>query len=179
MRDSVKILILLSVSFLLLELENRVDEIVPMSGLLAIMTVGIVVKKQYGVLAERLSVRYNRLWVAAEVFLFVLVGATVNLKYAAAAGVFAVLLIIVGLVFRMVGVFISLLKTNLTLKERMFCMAAYTPKATVQAAIGSIPLTMGLPCGQIVLTVAILSILITAPFGALCIDHCYSKWLKR
>ncbi len=179
MRDSVKILILLSVSFLLLELENRVDEIVPMSGLLAIMTVGIVVKKQYGVLADRLSARYNKLWVAAELFLFVLVGATVDLKYAVAAGVSAVLLIVAGLAFRMVGVSAALLKTNLTRKERMFCMTAYTPKATVQAAIGAIPLTMGLPCGQIVLTVAVLSILITAPFGAVCIDRCYCKWLSR
>lgn len=179
MRDSVKILILLSVSFLLLELENRVDEIVPMSGLLAIMTVGIVVKKQYGVLADRLSARYNKLWVAAELFLFVLVGATVDLKYAVAAGVSAALLIVAGLAFRMVGVSAALLKTNLTRKERMFCMTAYTPKATVQAAIGAIPLTMGLPCGQIVLTVAVLSILITAPFGAVCIDRCYCKWLTR
>lgn len=177
MRDSVKILITLSFSFLLLELQNRLEGIVPISGLLAIMSLGIAIKQMHSALAARLSNKYNKLWVAAEVFLFVLVGATVDLRYAAAAGVFAVLLVMGALVFRMSGVAISLVRTNLTRKEKCFCMIAYTPKATVQAAIGAIPLTMGLACGQTVLTVAVLSILITAPFGAICIDKLYKKLL--
>lgn len=177
MRDSVKILIILSISFLLLELQNRLESIIPISGLLAIMSLGIVIKQTYSVLAQRLSGKYNKLWVAAEVFLFVLVGATVDLKYVADAGVFAVLLVLGALVFRMFGVALSLVKTKLTKQERLFCMIAYTPKATVQAAIGAIPFSMGLACGQTVLTVAVLSILITAPFGAICIDKMYKKLL--
>lgn len=179
MRDSVKILIILSFSFLLLELQNRLEGILPVSGLLAIMSLGIVIKQTYTVLAERLAVKYNKLWVAAEVFLFVLVGATVDLRYVADAGVFAVLLVFGALVFRMLGVALSLVKTKLTKRERLFCMIAYTPKATVQAAIGAIPFSMGLACGQTVLTVAVLSILITAPFGAVCIDNLYKKLLEK
>ncbi len=179
MRDSVKILIILSFSFLLLELQNRLEGILPVSGLLAIMSLGIVIKQTYAVLAERLAVKYNKLWVAAEVFLFFLVGATVDLRYVADAGVFAVLLVFGALVFRMLGVALSLVKTKLTKRERLFCMIAYTPKATVQAAIGAIPLSMGLACGQTVLTVAVLSILITAPFGAVCIDNLYKKLLEK
>lgn len=177
MRDSVKILIILSFSFLFLELQNRLEGIIPISGLLAIMSLGIVMKQRYSVLARRLSSKYNKLWVAAEVFLFVLVGATVDLKYAITAGIFAVLLVVGALVFRMLGVAISLVKTKLTRREKVFCMIAYTPKATVQAAIGAIPFSMGLPCGQTVLTVAVLSILITAPFGAICIDNLYKRLL--
>lgn len=178
MRDSVKVLIILSFSFLLLELQNRLEGIIPISGLLAIMSLGIVIKQKYSVLAKRLSGKYNKLWVAAEVFLFVLVGAAVDLRYAAAAGIFAVLLIICALAFRMSGVAMSLIKTKLTRQEKLFCMMAYTPKATVQAAIGTIPFTMGLACGQTVLTAAVLSILITAPFGAICIDNLYKKLLN-
>ena len=177
MRDSVKLLIILSVSFLLIELQNRLKGVVPFSGLIAIMSLGIVIKRNYEILAKRLSGKYNKLWVAAEVFLFVLVGATVDLKYAAAAGSNAALLILGAIVFRMSGVALSLIKTNLSLKERLFCMVAYVPKATVQAAIGAIPLTMGLPCGQLVLTVAVLAILITAPLGAAGIDHLYRRLL--
>ena len=177
MRDSVKLLIILSFSFLLIELQNRLKGVVPFSGLIAIMSLGIVIKRNYEILAKRLSGKYNKLWVAAEVFLFVLVGATVDLKYAAAAGSNAALLILGAIVFRMSGVALSLIKTNLSLKERLFCMVAYVPKATVQAAIGAIPLTMGLPCGQLVLTVAVLAILITAPLGAAGIDHLYRRLL--
>lgn len=177
MRDSVKLLIILSFSFLLIELQNRLKGVVPFSGLIAIMSLGIVIKRNYEILAKRLSGKYNKLWVAAEVFLFVLVGATVDLKYAAAAGINAVFLVLGAIVFRMFGVALSLIKTNLSLKERIFCMVAYVPKATVQAAIGAIPLTMGLPCGQLVLTVAVLSILITAPLGAVGIDHLYRRLL--
>lgn len=179
MRDSVKLLIILSFSFLLIELQNQLEGIVPFSGLLAIMSLGIVIKRKYDILAKRLSGKYNKLWVAAEIFLFVLVGATVDLKYAAVAGVSAVLLVMGALVFRMMGVALCLIKTDLSRKERLFCMVAYVPKATVQAAIGAIPLTIGLSCGQIVLTVAVLSILITAPFGAICIDNLYKKLLEK
>ena len=179
MRDSVKILILLSISFLSLELQSRLEEIIPISGLLAVMSLGITIKQKYSALAVRLSSKYNKLWVAAEIFLFALVGATVDLKYAAIAGIKTALLITGALFFRMLGVAISLIKTKLTRKERVFCMLAYTPKATVQAAIGAIPLTMGLSCGQTVLTTAVLSILITAPFGAICIDSMYQKLLDR
>ena len=179
MRDSVKILIILSISFLLLEVENRLQGYIPVSGLLAIMSMGIIIKQKYGVLALRLSAKYNKLWLGAEVFLFVLVGATVDLRYVASAGVSAVLLILGALLFRMTGVAISLLKTGLSKRERLFCMVAYTPKATVQAAIGAIPLSMGLECGNIVLTVAVLSILITAPFGAICVDNLYKRLLEK
>lgn len=179
MRDSVKLLIIISISFLFLEIQNRLEGIVSISGLLAIMSMGIMIKQKYDVLASRLSAKYNKLWIAAEIFLFVLVGATVDLKYAVSAGAGAILLIIIALVFRMMGVAVSLIKTNLSKKERVFCMLAYTPKATVQAAIGAIPLSMGLQCGNIVLTVAVLAILITAPFGAICVDKFYGNLLER
>ena len=178
-RDSVKVLIILSISFLLLELQNRVEGIVPVSGLLAIMSVGIIVNQKYDVLAKRLSVKYNKLWLGAEIFLFVLVGIAVDLKYAIAAGVVVILLVILALVFRMMGVVISLVKTKLNKKERLFCAVAYTPKATVQAALGTVPLVMGLSCGEMVLTVAVISILITAPFGAICVDNLYKKLLSK
>ena len=178
-RDSVKVLIILSVSFLLLELQNRLEGIVPVSGLLAIMSMGIIINQKYDVLAKRLSVKYNKLWLGAEIFLFVLVGIAVDLKYALAAGVVVILLVILALVFRMMGVAISLVKTKLNKKERLFCAVAYTPKATVQAALGTVPLVMGLSCGEIVLTFAVISILITAPFGAICIDNLYKKLLSK
>ena len=170
-------LIILSVSFLLLELQNRLEGIVTVSGLLAIMSMGIIINQKYDVLAKRLSVKYNKLWLGAEIFLFVLVGIAVDLKYALAAGVVVILLVILALVFRMMGVAVSLVKTKLNKKERLFCMVAYTPKATVQAALGTVPLAMGLSCGEIVLTVAVISILITAPFGAICVDNLYKKLL--
>lgn len=179
MRDSVKILVILSLSFLLIEAQNQLEDIVSFSALLAIMSIGIVVKQKYDVLAIRLSGKYNKLWVGAEVMLFVLVGASVDLKYAVAAGTMAVVLVILALVFRMVGVLLCLVKTKLTWKERVFCMLAYLPKATVQAAIGAIPLSMGFACGQIVLTVAVLSILITAPVGAICVDTLYKRLLEK
>ena len=179
MRDSVKVLIILSVSFLLLELQTQLEAIVPVSALLAIMSMGIMMNQTYDVLAKRLSVKYNKLWLGAEIFLFVLVGIAVDLKYAVAAGMGVILLVILALIFRMLGVALSLVKTPLNKKERLFCAAAYTPKATVQAAIGTIPLSMGLACGELVLTVAVISILITAPFGAICIDNLYKKLLSR
>ena len=179
MRDSVKILIILSVSFLLLEIQNRLEGVIPVSGLLAIMSMGIIINQKYSVLAKRISVKYNKLWLGAEIFLFVLVGVAVDLKYAMAAGVTVIVLIVLALLFRMTGVAVSLIRTKLTKRERVFCMIAYTPKATVQAAIGTIPMTMGLECGSIVLTVAVMSILITAPFGAICVDNMYKKLLTK
>ena len=178
-RDSVKVLIIISVSFLLLELQSRLKDILAVSGLLAIMSMGIIINQKYNVLAKRLSVKYNKLWLGAEIFLFVLVGIAVDLKYALAACVVVILLVILALVFRMMGVAISLVKTKLNKKERLFCAVAYTPKATVQAALGTVPLAMGLSCGEMVLTVAVISILITAPFGAICVDNLYKKLLSK
>lgn len=177
LRDSVKIVIIISISFLFVSLEKIVANYVSFSGLLAVMSMGIVIAKKYGPLAQRLSQKFSKLWVCAELLLFVLVGATVNISYALSAGFMAIILIVCVLVFRMIGVFTCLLFTNLSVKEKLFCMIAYTPKATVQAAIGSIPLAMGLPCGNTVLTVAVLSILITAPLGAFAVDLSYKKLL--
>jgi NhaP-type Na+/H+ or K+/H+ antiporter len=179
MRDSVKVLIILSVSFLLVALERVLKGILPVSGLLAVMALGATLLKNYEVLALRLSAKFSKLWVGAEILLFVLVGATVDIKYAVGAGLSAVAVILFSLLFRMAGVFVCMIKTQLTLKERVFCMIAYLPKATVQAAIGSLPLAMGLPCGKIVLTVAVLAILITAPLGAFGIDMTYKRLLEK
>lgn len=179
MRDSVKVLIILSVSFLLLELQSRLENIVSISGLLAIVSMGIFINQKYSVLAKRLSGKYNKMWLGAEIFLFVLVGIAVDFNYALSAGFAVIILVVLAILFRMVGVTLSLAKTNLNKKERLFCALAYTPKATVQAAIGTIPLAMGLLCGKIVLTVAVLSILITAPFGAICIDNSYKRLLSK
>ncbi len=179
MRDSVKIIILLSVSFLLLELQAQIESYVPISGLLAIMSMGIMLYQKNEIVAKRLSVRYNKMWVAAELLLFVLVGASVNIAYVKTAGLYAICVVLFGLIFRMCGVWMSVLKTPLIGKERLFCMVAYTPKATVQAAIGGIPLAMGLPCGELVLTIAVLAILITAPFGAICVDCFYKRFTQK
>ena len=179
MRDSVKVLIMLSVSFLLLEVEARLKGVVPVSGLLAIMSMGIAVNQTDGALAKRLSAKYNKLWLGAEIFLFVLVGVAVNLHYARKAGAAVVALVALALCMRMAGVGLSLVKTGLNRRERLFCAVAYTPKATVQAAIGTVPLAMGLACGEMVLTVAVISILLTAPFGAICIDQLHKRWLEK
>ena len=178
-RDTSKVIILLCISFLLVTFEDKFSSIIPFASLIAIMAIGIALQKKRDIVAHRLSVKFNKLWVVAEIVLFVLVGATLDIKYAVSAGVLSIILILGVLVFRMLGVCLCLLKTKLTLKERMFCMIAYTPKATVQAAIGGVPLAMGLSCGNIVLTVAVTAILITAPFGALCIDIAYKKLLSK
>lgn len=173
-----KLIIILSISFLLLELEKILANIVGMSGLLSIMTLGLVISRARPKLATELASKYNRLWLGAEILLFVLVGASLDLNYLLGAGIPAILMILIGLGFRMLAVYISLLKTRLSRREKIFSMIAYTPKATVQAAIGSIPLTMGLACGQDVLSLAVLSILITAPLGAIGIDSLYNKLLE-
>ena len=178
-RDSMKVIIILNISFLLVTFEHSLTGIIGFSGLLAIMSIGTGIQAKNTMLSKRMSIKYSKLWIAAEVMLFVLVGATVNIKYALRASIPAILLIITVIVFRMVGVFLCLLGTSLSYKERLFCMIAYCPKATVQAAIGSIPLSMGLSSGNIILTVAVLSILITAPLGAFAIDFSYKKLLNR
>ena len=178
-RDSMKVIIILNISFLLVTFEHSLTGIIGFSGLLAIMSMGTGIQEKNSILAKRLSSKYSKLWIAAEVMLFVLVGATVNIKYALGASIPAILLIITVLIFRMIGVFLCLVGTSLSYKERLFCMIAYCPKATVQAAIGSIPLSMGLSSGNIILTVAVLSILITAPLGAFAIDFSYKKLLNR
>lgn len=178
-RDTVKVLLILSISFLLVAAEDALNTSITFSALIAIMFLGIAVRQKRGEVASRLSAKYGKLWVAAEVFLFVLVGACVNVSYLGKVGVRAVLLIAGALVFRMAGVFFCLLGTKLNWKERLFAMVAYTPKATVQAAIGGIPLAMGFACGETILTVAVLAIVITAPLGAFAIELLYKKLLIK
>lgn len=178
MRDTVKVLVFVCVSFLLVTAEDAIKTPLTFSALIAIMFIGISLQKHRGVVAKRLSVKFNKLWVGAEIVLFVLVGATVDIRYAFSAGVSAVLLIFGVLVFRMLGVLICLLHTKFTARERLFCMIGYMPKATVQAAIGGVPLAAGLGCGNVILTVAVWAILITAPLGAFLIDLTYKKLLE-
>ena len=176
-RDTSKVLIILSISLLLVVLEDSLTTSITFSSLISIMFIGVGLKRNREIVAKRLSIKYGKLWVGAEVFLFVLVGATVNINYLSHVGFKALLLIILALIFRMFGVFICLLKTKLNKKEKLFAMIAYTPKATVQAAIGGIPLSLGLSCGDITLTVAVLAIVLTAPLGAFAIDLSYKKLL--
>lgn len=179
LRDTSKVLIILSISFLLAAVEDHLATSITFSSLIAIMFLGVGLQKKREEVAKRLSAKFSKLWVAAEVFLFVLVGATVNIGYLGNVGVKALLVIIGALVFRMLGVFVCLLGTKLSSKEKLFAMMAYTPKATVQAAIGGIPLAMGLACGETVLTVAVLAIVLTAPLGAFAIDLSYKKMLEK
>lgn len=176
-RATVKAIIVLSVSFALWAFEDSF-KMVPFASLIAIMAIGIGIKKWGSHYAKELSGKYDKMWAVAEIFLFVLVGASVAIDSAVSAGVSAIILVLGVLVFRMVGVFVCILGTKLSMKEKLFCMIAYTPKATVQAAIGGLPLAMGLPCGQIVLTVSVIAILLTAPLGAFGIDMTYQKFLK-
>lgn len=178
-RDTVKVLIILSISLLLAAFEDSLTTAITFSSLIAIMFIGIGLRKNREEAAKRISVKFGKMWVAAEVFLFVLVGATVNIGYLGNVGAGAVFVILCALVFRMAGVFVCLLRTKFSIKERIFTMLAYTPKATVQAAIGGIPLALGLACGDAVLTVAVLAIVITAPLGAFAIDLSYKKLLQK
>lgn len=179
MRDTSKVLIILSISFLLVVLEDYLATPITFSALIAVMFIGIGLQKKREVVANRLSAKYGKLWVAAEVFLFVLVGATVNIGYIGKVGIKALIVIAGALVFRMFGVLVCLLGTEIKGKERMFTMLAYTPKATVQAAIGGIPLALGFACGESVLAVSVLAIVLTAPLGAFAIDLTYKKFLKK
>lgn len=179
-RNSMKVIIILGFSFLLMSIETWLKGTISVSGLLAVVSMACVIKiKSIDAVSKRLSEKFGKLWIAAEVILFVLVGAAVNIRYTLDARINAVLMIFIALIFRSIGVSICLLGTELTLKERLFCVIAYMPKATVQAAIGSVPLALGLPCGQIVLSVAVLAILITAPLGAIGMDMTYKKFLSQ
>lgn len=177
-RNSMKVILILGMSFLLMSVETWLKGKVSVSGLLAVVGMAAVIRiKCVPAVSKRLSEKFGKLWIAAEVILFVLVGAAVDIRYTMQAGIAAVLMIFIGLMFRAVGVFLCMLGTQLNKKERLFCVIAYLPKATVQAAIGSVPLAMGLSCGQIVLSVAVLAILITAPLGAAGMDLTYDQLL--
>lgn len=177
-RNSMKVIIVLGFSFLLISIEEWLNGIVSVSGLLAVVAMACMLKlKSTAFVSKRLSEKFGKLWLAAEVILFVLVGAAVDIHYTLNAGLAAVFMILIALLFRAFGVLLCTVKTSLTLRERLFCVIAYLPKATVQAAIGSVPLAAGLPCGNIILSVAVLAILITAPLGALGIDGSYKKLL--
>ncbi len=178
-RDTAKVLIILGISFLLAAAEDSLTTPVTFSALIAIMFIGVGLQRKREAVAKRLAVKYGKLWVAAEVFLFVLVGATVNIGYLGRVGVRALLMIAGALLFRMAGVWVCLLGTGLKTGEKAFTMLAYTPKATVQAAIGGIPLALGFTCGDTVLTVAVLAIVLTAPLGAFAIDLSYRKLLTK
>lgn len=178
-RSSTKVIIMLGTAFLLMSIETVAKPYVAISGLLAVVAMACVIKlKSEKWVTARLSEKFGKLWIAAEVVLFVLVGAAVDVRYTLTAGISAVLMIFAALAFRAVGVLICMLGTKLSAKERLFCVIAYLPKATVQAAIGSVPLSLGLPCGKIVLSVAVLAILITAPLGSIGIDRSYKHLLS-
>ena len=179
-RNSMKVILILGMSFFLMSVETWLKGKISVSGLLAVVSMAAVIRiKCVPGVSKRLSEKFGKLWIAAEVILFVLVGAAVDIRYTMQAGIAAVLMIFVGLMFRAAGVSLCILGTKLNKKERLFCVIAYLPKATVQAAIGSVPLAMGLPCGQIVLSVAVLANLITAPLGAAGMDLTYDKLLVR
>lgn len=179
-RNSMKVIIVLGFSFLLIAIEGWLEGKVAVSGLLAVVSMACVIKmKSTAFVSKRLSEKFGKLWLAAEVVLFVLVGAAVDIRYTLKAGVAAIVMIFAALVFRSVGVLLCVAGTKLTWKERLFCVIAYLPKATVQAAIGSVPLAAGLACGNIVLSVAVMAIVITAPLGAFGIDHSYEKLLEK
>lgn len=179
-RNSVKVIVVLGISFLLMAMETWLEGVLSLSGLLAVVSMACVLKmKSAAFVSKRLSEKFGKLWLAAELILFVLVGAAVDIRYTLHAGIASLLMIFIALAFRSMGVALYPVKTPLTGRERLFCMIAYLPKATVQAAIGSVPLAMGLPCGPIVLSVAVLAILLTAPLGALGMDLTYRCLLKR
>lgn len=179
MRQSIKVILMLGSAFLQMAIEAWLDGTVSVSGLLAVMSMACVIQlRTRKEVSSDLSAKYGRLWIAAEVILFVLVGAAVDIRYTLEAGIAAIAMIFIGLAFRSVGVLLCLLGTKLDRRERLYCVIAYLPKATVQAAIGSVPLALGLPCGNIVLSVAVLSILITAPLGAIGMDLSYRKLLQ-
>lgn len=179
-RNSMKVIIVLGVSFLLIAIEGWLEGKIAVSGLLAVVSMACVLKmKSTAFVSKRLSEKFGKLWLAAEVILFVLVGAAVDIRYTLEAGAAAILMILVALIFRACGVLLCMVKTNLNAKERLFCVLAYLPKATVQAAIGSVPLAAGLGCGKIILSVAVMAIIITAPFGAFGMDMSYKKLLEK
>ena len=178
-RDTVKVLIMLSIAFLFVSLEDFIKPYFPVSGLLAVMAFSATILSTYEVLAKRITGKFSKIWVAAEVLLFVLVGAAVDISYLKGAGIASIVFILSALVFRIAGVNVSLLGTSLDKKERIFCSIAYLPKATVQAAIGAVPLAAGVGAGNLILTVAVVAILISAPLGAIGVDNTYKKLLHK
>ena len=178
-RDTVKVLIMLSIAFLFVSLEDLLKPYFPVSGLLAVMAFSATILSTYEVLAKRITGKFSKIWVAAEVLLFVLVGAAVDISYLKGAGIASIVFILSALVFRIVGVNVSLLGTSLDKKERIFCSIAYLPKATVQAAIGAVPLAAGVGAGNLILTVAVVAILISAPLGAIGVDNTYKNLLHK
>ncbi len=178
MRDTKKVLIILGTAIIFTGLEDVMKDILPIASLLGIMTIGFVILEKYSALAKRLASKFNKIWVFAELLLFVLVGVQVNIHVAIDSGLMGLLIIFLGLIGRSLGVLVSLLRTNLKLKERFFCVIAYVPKATVQAAIGAVPLASGVESGELILAIAVLSIIITAPLGAIGIKLTGEKWLE-
>ena len=177
-RNSMKVIIILGTAFLLMSVEIWMKDFIAVSGLLAVVSMACMLKiKSIPRVAGRLSEKFGKLWLAAEVMLFVLVGAAVDIRYTFSAGIAAAALILSALLFRAVGVMVCLIGTSLDFRERMFCVIAYLPKATVQAAMGAVPLSMGMPCGKLILSVAVVAILLTAPIGALGIDRSYKRLL--
>lgn len=179
LRDTVKVIVLLCVAFLMIALEEVLKPLIPLSGLLAVMTLGATILHTYKPLALRLKAKFSKVWVGAEMMLFILVGAAVDISYIPKAGLGALLLILGALAARMLGVFFSVMGTKLTPKERLFSAIAYLPKATVQAAIGAVPLAQGVAAGNTILVVAVLAIILTAPLGAIGIDRGYLLLLEK
>lgn len=179
MRDTIKVLIIFSMGFLMIALENSLKDVIMISGLVSVMVLGGTILNQYQILAHRLVNKFEKIWVVAEIMLFVLVGAVLDISVIPGIGIFAIILVFIGLLGRMLGVMISLIKTKLNQKEKLFVGISYIPKATVQAAIGAIPLSLGFMSGQLMLSIAVLSIVITAPIGAFLMDLSYSKLLDK
>ena len=177
-RDTKKTLILLAVAIMLTGVEDLLKDIVPIASLLGVMTIGFILLEKYPKVANRLAERFNRIWVFAEIILFVLVGAEVNINVVLHSGLLGLVVLTLGLIARSIGVFISLIGTNLNIKERLFCVISFLPKATVQAAMGSVPLAAGVASGEVILAISVLAIVVTAPLGALGIKYTGGKWLK-
>ena len=178
-RDTIKVLIIFSSSFFMVVLEHTLESIIPISGLIGVMVLGTTILKQYDVLAKRLVKKFEKIWVIAEIMLFVLVGAAVHITVLKTAGMSAIILILIAMIIRFGAVYLSLLKTPFSSKEKIFVGISYMPKATVQAAIGSIPLALGIPQGHLILTVAVLAIIVTAPLGAILMDRTYKILLEQ
>lgn len=179
LRNTYKVIILLSICFLFVSIEKSLEGKLAISGFLAIMAMGVTIFNKYPSLSKIFQVKFSKMWLISEIILFVLVGASVNISYAFKAGLGTIVIIFIALLFRMLGTYLCLLKTKFNNKERLFTCITQIPKATVQAAIGGVPLEMGLLCGNTVLTVAVLSIIITAPLGSILIDKTQYKLLKK
>ena len=175
----INVLIFFGLSLLLLGMEELLQQYFDISSLLAVMVMGMIVLLKLPEKAKELSNGFNGIWKFFEIILFVLVGAAVNFDTVLESGGFGILVLLIGLFFRSIGVCLCMIKTGMTFKEKLFCVFAFIPKATVQASIGGIALSMGLECGGIVLAVAVLSIFITAPIGGFLIDLTGKRWLGR